>query len=86
MNLTYEMVSAVIKLQTPITAICATQQMDLSMRDITLTPEDWITLHTLQNFFYIFVKPSQKLQASLYLTLNFAIPQYPKMIKKLEAL
>jgi hypothetical protein len=80
------MVSAVIKLQTPITAICATQQMDLSMRDIALTPEDWITLHALQNFFYIFVKPSQKLQASLYPTLNFAIPQYLKMIKKLEAL
>ncbi|KFY94740.1 hypothetical protein V498_03750, partial [Pseudogymnoascus sp. VKM F-4517 (FW-2822)] len=85
-NSTYEMVSAVIKLQTPITAICATQQMDLSMRDIALTPEDWITLHALQNFFYIFVKPSQKLQASVYPTLNFAIPQYLKMIKKLEAL
>ena len=60
--------------------------MDLSMRDIALTPEDWTTLHTLRNFFYIFVKLSQKLQASLYPTLNFAIPQYPKMIKKLEAL
>ncbi|KFZ15546.1 hypothetical protein V501_02660 [Pseudogymnoascus sp. VKM F-4519 (FW-2642)] len=60
--------------------------MDLSMRYIALTPEDWITLHALQNFFYIFVKPSQKLQASLYPTLNFAIPQYLKMIKKLEAL
>ena len=63
-NSTYEMVSTVIKLQTPITAICATQQMDLSMRDIALTPEDWIILYALQNFFYIFVKPSQKLQAS----------------------
>jgi hypothetical protein len=85
-NSTYEMVSTAIKLQTPITAICATQQMDMSMRDIALTPEDWNTLHALQNFFYIFVKPSQKLQASLYPTLNFAIPQYLKMINKLEAL
>jgi hypothetical protein len=41
------MVSTAIKLQTPIIAICATQQMDLSMRDIALTPEDWITLHAL---------------------------------------
>ncbi|OAF54838.1 hypothetical protein VC83_08685 [Pseudogymnoascus destructans] len=48
--------------------------------------EDWIMLHALQNFFVIFVKPSQKLQASLYPMLNFAIPQYLKMIKKLEAL
>ncbi|KFZ23115.1 hypothetical protein V502_02399 [Pseudogymnoascus sp. VKM F-4520 (FW-2644)] len=40
-NSTYEMVTTAIKLQTPITAICATQQMDLSMRDIALTPEDW---------------------------------------------
>ncbi|KFZ18867.1 hypothetical protein V501_00969, partial [Pseudogymnoascus sp. VKM F-4519 (FW-2642)] len=85
-NSTYEMVSTAIKLQTPIAAICATQQMDMSMRDIALTPEDWNILHALQNFFYIFVKPSQKLQASSYLTLNFAIPQYLKMINKLEAL
>jgi hypothetical protein len=40
-NSTYEMVSAVIKLQTPITAICATQQMNLSMRDIALTLEGY---------------------------------------------
>ena len=56
------------------------------MRDIALTPEDWITLYALQNFFYIFVKPSQKLQASSYPTLSFAIPQYLKMINKLKAL
>lgn len=80
------MVSTVIKLQTPIIAIYTTQQMDISIRDIALILEDWNTLYTLQNFFYIFIKLLQKLQASLYLILNFTIPQYLKMINKLKAL
>ena len=80
------MLNTAIKLRIPITAVCATQQMDPSMKDIALTQEDWVTLNALQDFFYIFVKPSQKLQASIYPTLNFAIPQYLKMINKLRAL
>ena len=85
-NSIYKIVSTVIKLQTLIIAIYATQQIDLSIRDITLILEDQIILYTLRNFFYIFVKLSQKLQASLYLIFNFAIPQYLKIINKLKAL
>ena len=66
-NSTYEMLNTAIKLRIPITAVCATQQMDPSMKDIALTQEDWVTLNALQDFFYIFVKPSQKLQASVLL-------------------
>jgi hypothetical protein len=78
------MLKTALKLQIPITAICATQEMDISMRDIALMPEDWQMLRSLEAFFLIFVSPSQKLQASQYPTLNFAIPQYLKMINKLQ--
>ncbi|KFZ18359.1 hypothetical protein V501_01267, partial [Pseudogymnoascus sp. VKM F-4519 (FW-2642)] len=62
------------------------QTIAAGLKKLQLSLDMPITLHALQNFFYIFVKPSQKLQASAYPTLNFAIPQYLKMIKKLEAL
>jgi hypothetical protein len=56
------MLIAAINLQVPITAICATQQMDISIRDITLTLEDWSMLKGLKDFFLIFVSLSQKMQ------------------------
>jgi hypothetical protein len=41
-------------------------------------------LKELELFFGIFLSPSQKLQASTYPTLNYAIPRYLKMINKLN--
>ena len=41
-------------------------------------------MHSLLKLFTIFVRPTEKLQASSYPTLNTAIPQYIRMIKKLE--
>jgi hypothetical protein len=38
----------------------------------------------LLKLFYIFVRPTKKLQGSSYPTLNYAVPQYMRMIKKLE--
>ena len=39
-NSTYHMVDTALQLQTPITALCASQRLDLSMRTIALTPND----------------------------------------------
>lgn len=58
--------------------------MYISIRDIALMLKDWQMLRSLKAFFLIFVSLSQKLQASQYPTLNFAIPQYLKMINKLQ--
>ena len=54
------------------------------MRDIALNTNDWTTIKELELFFVIFLYPSQKLQASIYPTLNYTIPQYLKMINKLN--
>ena len=81
---TYHMINTALKLQNSIVALCALQQLDLSMREIALSDIDWSTLHLLLKLFYIFIRPTEKLQASSYLTLNSAVPQYMRMIKKLE--
>lgn len=81
---TYHMINTALKLQSPITALCASQQLDPSMRDISLSSTDWMILHSLLQLFNIFVRPTEKLQAASYPTLNIAIPQYIRMIKKLE--
>jgi hAT family C-terminal dimerisation region len=67
-----------------INAVCASQQIDLSVRNIKLTDSDWVILHHLLKLFEIFIHPSRKLQASTYPTLNYAILQYLQIIKKLK--
>jgi hypothetical protein len=47
-----------------------------------LTQGDWLILHKLHKFFMIFVHPTKKLQGFRYPTLNYAILQYIKMIKR----
>jgi hypothetical protein len=78
------MIDIALKLQVPITALCASQQLDISMRNIALIAIDWATLHDLLKLFHIFVRLTEKLQGSSYPTLNYAVPQYMRMIKKLE--
>ena len=83
-NSTYDMLYKALKLQGPITAHCAAQQLDSSIRDIALTASDWSHLQDLLAFFQIFIRPSRQLQAEEYPTLNKAIPQYLRMINKLK--
>ena len=83
-NSTYTMLDTAIKLRVPITALCASQTMDVSMKDIALTTADWQLLEDLREFFLIFVKPATKLQSSVYPSLNMALPLYLKMINKLQ--
>src|ERR1700722_15818042 len=84
-NSTFEMIDLACKLQIPITAVCATQNFDQSMKELILTSEDWLLLQEVVKLLNIFVRPSKRLQGSVYPTLNYAIPQYLKMLKKLES-
>jgi hypothetical protein len=83
-NSTHHMLEGALKLKTPITAVCTTQQLDISMKDIALTAEDWATIKALELLFLIFLKPSRRLQSDSYPTLNFAIPLYLKMRNKVR--
>jgi hypothetical protein len=67
-----------------INAVCASQTIDLSVRDIMLTHEDWTIINCLFKLFEIFVHSTKKLQSSTYPTMNYAILQYLQLIKKLK--
>ena len=56
-------------------ALCASQQLDLSMKYNLRAGKDWQTLKALLNLFYIFIRPTEKLQGSPYPTLNDAVIQ-----------
>ena len=61
-NSTYFMLENALKLEQPINALCASQTMDLSMRNIIITSIEWQVLHGLKAFFKIFVKPAEQVQ------------------------
>jgi hypothetical protein len=52
-NSTHHMLDIALKLQIPITAVCTTQQLDISMKDIALTTEDWAVIKDLEQLFLI---------------------------------
>lgn len=79
------MLVAAIELRAPITAHCASQSLDLSMRQIQLTEKDWDVLVDLEQLFKIFVKPTRQMQASNYPALSAVILWYMRMINKLKA-
>ena len=83
-NSTYEMIQRAYDLKGPITAVCSTQEIDLSLKPLMLTPEDQQLLQEILDLFEIFVRLTRKLQASFYPTLNYAIPLYLSMLKKLS--
>jgi hypothetical protein len=80
------MLENALKLKQPINALCASQTMDLSMRNIIITLIEWQVLHGLRAFFKIFVKPAEQVQADSYLTLNVCIPHYLRLLNKLKAM
>jgi hypothetical protein len=75
-NSTYEMLNHACTQEEAINAVCASQQIDISVCGIKLTDGDWVIVHHLLNLFEIFVYASRKLQASTYPTMNYAILQY----------
>jgi hypothetical protein len=77
------MIRRALDLKGPITAICSLQEVDLSFKSLILLAEDWAVLQDILDLLEIFVRPSCKLQGSTYPTLNYAIPLYYNMLKKL---
>jgi exonuclease III len=53
---------------------------------LELTQGDWLILNSMLKLFAIFVRPSKKLQGERYPTMNYAIPQYLRLLHKLELL
>jgi hypothetical protein len=51
-----------------------------------MTQGDWLILYSMLKLFTIFVRPSKKLQGERYPTMNYAIPQYLRLLHKLELL
>ncbi|KFY67389.1 hypothetical protein V496_01580 [Pseudogymnoascus sp. VKM F-4515 (FW-2607)] len=85
-NSTYYMLETALKLRIPITAVCSTQKLDLSMKDISLTTDDWAIIKALERLFLVFLKPLRRLQSDSFPTLNFTIPLYLKMINKVTSI
>ena len=85
-NSTYNMIKKAFDLQKAIQSVCATQDFDLSVKALELTQGDWLILNSMLKLFAIFVRPSKKLQGERYPTMNYAIPQYLRLLHKLELL
>lgn len=77
------MLAAALKLRALIIAHFTSQKLDLSMNEVMLTDTNWDTLCKLERFFAIFVRPSEKMQGSRYLTFSAVIPLYMPMANKL---
>jgi hypothetical protein len=73
---TYNMLRLACEMEAPITAVCATQQIDLLVWSIALTHTDWALTKHLRELFSVFAHPTKKLQASTYPTSNNAILQF----------
>jgi hypothetical protein len=80
------MIKRASDLQKAIQSVCATQDFDLSVNVLEITQGDWIILNSMLKLFTIFVRPSKKLEREKYPTMNYAIPQYLRLLHKLELL
>jgi hypothetical protein len=67
-----------------ITAVCASQTIDLSVREIMLTQTDWAILHKLHEFFLIFVHPTKSFKQLDILLLTTSSRNISKMIKRVS--
>lgn len=83
-NSTYHMLQNALLMEAPITALCASQTLDTSMRDIQITSKEWELLHALTDFFEIFKRISEKVQADGYPTLNYCVPYYLRLMDKIK--
>jgi hypothetical protein len=83
-NSTYYMLEHALAMEAPITALCASQTLDISMRDIIISTKEWELLHNLEDFFKIFKRASEKVQADGYPTLNYCLPYYLRLMNKIK--
>jgi hypothetical protein len=83
-NSTYYMLTHALDMEPAIVAICASQQMDPSMREIIITASEWQILRSLELFFKIFKEAAEQVQGDNYPTLNYCIPYYLRLMDKLK--
>ena len=53
-NSTYYMLNRALSMEAPITALCASQTLDISMRALIISLREWELLYNLKAFFNIF--------------------------------
>lgn len=78
------MLSSFLALRIPITSVLAVQQVDRSLRNFILLDSEWEIINNLLSCFNIFVKISMQMQSESVPTLNWVIPYYLAMIRRLE--
>lgn len=83
-NSTYDMLALAIKQRPAINAVCVTQQLDISVKDIYLTEIDWAQIQEIASFFKMFVSTTKKMQSTSSPTLNEVIPRYHLLIKNVS--
>jgi hypothetical protein len=62
----------------------AVQHFDESLHELNLTSLDWSVAKELLDFFTIFTKTTSYMQADDYPTLNRTLPEYFRLISRLE--
>ena len=82
---THTMIEKFYSMKEAITAVLASQDFDDSIDEVSLTKPDWVVAKELLDFFGLFVKTTTMMQADNYPTLNRTIPEYFRLISRLEA-
>src|SRR5256885_2113763 len=83
-NSAHVMLNIARQQEVPIIAVCATQQIDMSVREVIPIQDDWGILRQLLKFLENFTQATKRLQATTYPTLNYAILQYLQIIEKVK--
>jgi hypothetical protein len=84
-NSTYKMIKTAIDLKQPLIYI-AKVTTNKDYKRYILTETEWTELNELKNIFEIFIKPSVKLQAEIYTTLNLGLLYIYQTYQKLYTL
>ena len=82
---THTMIEKFYSMKDAIIAVLASQSFDDSIEEINLTKPDWVVAKELLDFFGLFVRTTTTMQADNYLTLNRTLPEYFRLISRLEA-
>ena len=82
-NSTAAMLSSFLHLRVPIIAVLATQTLDRSLRNFMLDDNEWEIIKNLLSCFNIFVKISTHMQSESTPTLNWTVPLYLQMVRRL---
>jgi hypothetical protein len=83
-SLTHIMIEKFYSIKDAIIAVIASQSFDESIDNINLIKPDWVVAKELLDFFSIFVKTTTVMQANNYPTLNRTLPEYFRLISRLE--